>query len=146
MTTEQLFSYANLFALLGWLALLAAPLRREPLVLVARVVAAVLAGLYTTLFVVSLSGGGAGGMPEMTATGLATAFSRPEVLLVGWVHYLAFDLWVGAWITHDAGERRINHLLVIPCLILCFLTGPIGLLLYLVVRVARGRPRRTLNG
>ncbi len=142
MTTEQLFSYANLFALLGWIPLLLAPLRRPPAVLVARVVAAVLAGLYTTLFIAGIVAP-SGAMPEMTATGLAAAFSRPEVLLVGWVHYLAFDLWVGSWITQDAGERGINHLLVIPCLILCFLAGPVGLLIYLIIRAVRRAPRRT---
>jgi hypothetical protein len=142
MTTEQLFSAANLFALLGWIPLLLAPLRRGAAIATARWVGAILAGLYTVLFVGGMLAGGTGaGELEMTAAGLAAAFSRPEVLLVGWVHYLAFDLWVGAWITQNAGERGVSHVWVVPCLVLCFLAGPIGLLLYLLLSPgAKGRP------
>jgi hypothetical protein len=140
MTTEQLFSYANLFALVGWIPLLLAPVRRAVMVAAARWVAAILAGLYTVLFVggIVLGGGGEGGADlTMTAAGLAAAFSRPEVLLVGWVHYLAFDLWVGAWIVEDAPGKRVPHWLLVPILAATFLAGPIGLLAYLLVRATR---------
>jgi len=55
-------------------------------------------------------------------------------LLAGWVHYLAFDLFVGSWEARDALSHRIPHLAVIPCLLLTFLFGPAGLLLYLLLR------------
>lgn len=143
MTTEQLFSYANLFALLGWLALLFAPLRRGLSIAVARWVAAILAGAYVTLLIFGVVEGGDGPAPDFSSlAGLTVLFSQPEVLLVGWIHYLAFDLWVGTWIVGEAGERGIRHWLVVPCLLLTFVAGPAGLLLYLVLlRPARGRRR-----
>ena len=55
-------------------------------------------------------------------------------LLAGWVHYLVFDLFVGSWEVSDARRLGIPHLFVVPCLILTFLLGPCGLLLYLAVR------------
>ncbi len=140
MTTEQLFSLANAIALVGWAALLLAPLRPGAAVAAARWVAAVLAGLYTVLFTLGLLGEGGGegaGAFEYTAAGLAALFRQPEVLLVGWVHYLCFDLFVGSWIVQTAGERRVPHWLVIPCLALCFLAGPIGFLLFLLVLLLR---------
>jgi hypothetical protein len=140
MSPQQLYDLANLVALVGWLALLlAAPWRRATAILSARWVAAILAGAYASLLAAQFAQG-TGGMDVSTFASvdkLAAAFSLPEVLVVGWAHYLAFDLWVGAWIVEDAGTRRIGHAWVAPCLLLTFLVGPIGLLTYLVVRTVR---------
>ena len=70
---------------------------------------------------------------------MATLFSNPWALLAGWVHYLAFDLLIGTWEVRDSRERGVPHLLVVPCLILTFLLGPAGWLLYMGVRSARSR-------
>jgi hypothetical protein len=61
-------------------------------------------------------------------------FSVPHIVVAGWIHYLIFDLFVGAWETRDAQRRGIPHLLVIPCLIVTLMIGPVGLLLYVLVR------------
>jgi hypothetical protein len=61
------------------------------------------------------------------------------VLLAGWIHYLAFDLFVGSWEVRDAQRVGIHHLFVVPCLVLTVLFGPIGLLLYLLLRAALRR-------
>ena len=54
-------------------------------------------------------------------------------MLVGWVHYLALDLWTGAWEAEEAGRRGMPHGAVLPCLLLTFLAGPAGLLLFLAL-------------
>ena len=64
-------------------------------------------------------------------------FTSPEIALAGWVHYLAFDLLVGAWEVRTARREAIPHLLVLPCLVLTFLFGPAGFLLFLGIRAAR---------
>jgi hypothetical protein len=67
---------------------------------------------------------------------LETIFSICSMLaMAGWLHYLAFDLFIGAWEVRDAQRHGIPHLLVIPCLLLTFLLGPIGLLCYMAARV-----------
>ena len=135
MTDDQLFSLANAVPLVGWFALLLAPLARTTLVTTARGVAVVLAVGYALGIAVALAAG-SGAMPDLaTLSGLAHAFSTPRVMLVGWVHYLAFDLWVGAWEVEDAGRRGMPHAALVPCLVLTFLAGPVGLLLFLVLRV-----------
>ena len=68
-----------------------------------------------------------------------TLFQHPHSVLVGWTHYLAFDLFIGSWEVRDAQRHGISHFVVIPCLILTFLFGPIGLLLYLAIRLAKSR-------
>jgi hypothetical protein len=68
-----------------------------------------------------------------TLSGVASLFANPWLLLAGWVHYLAFDLLVGTWEARDARERGLPHLLLVPCLVLTFLLGPAGWLLYMTV-------------
>jgi hypothetical protein len=73
-------------------------------------------------------------------------FQSPYAALAGWIHYLAFDLFIGAWEIRDSRRRGINHLLVIPCLILTFLAGPVGLLLYFIIRFVKDRSLSTIEG
>ena len=70
-------------------------------------------------------------------------FQSPYAVLAGWIHYLAFDLFVGAWEVRDARRRSIHHLVVVPCLVLTFLAGPVGLLLYFVARFIKDRSLTT---
>jgi hypothetical protein len=71
--------------------------------------------------------------------GVMAFFSVPEAALAGWIHYLVFDLFVGAWEVRDARRRGIHHALVVPCLALTLLLGPLGLAAYLLLRLARRR-------
>lgn len=66
-------------------------------------------------------------------------FAHPVGLLTGWAHYLVFDLFVGAWIARDGFRRDIKHGLIVPCLLFSFLFGPLGLLLYIIIRKATGK-------
>ena len=59
--------------------------------------------------------------------------STPESAAAGWVHYLAFDFWMGAWILKNAQKRKISHLLTIAPLICTFMLGPFGVLLYVIL-------------
>jgi len=78
------------------------------------------------------SEGGFGSLSDV-----AQLFSNPALLLAGWVHYLAFDLFIGARESRDALRHGIPHLLVVPCLLLTFMLGPIGLLIYWGLRTWR---------
>ncbi|WP_416907043.1 MAG: ABA4-like family protein [Polymorphobacter sp.] len=135
MDNAQLFALASAAVLPGWLALATAPLWRTGAVRTARIVAAVLAGLYVSL----LAAGLAGEAPPQGASftsleGVRLLMTSEAALLAGWVHYLAFDLWVGSW---EAEDARLPHVLLLPCLALTFLAGPTGLLLYLLLRMLR---------
>lgn len=74
-----------------------------------------------------------------TLEGVMLFFSQPHGVLVGWVHYLVFDLFVGAWMVRDARRRGLHHGFVVPCLALTLMLGPIGLLLYAAIRGIRDR-------
>jgi hypothetical protein len=137
MSPEQIFSLSNSLALLGWLLLVFAGRARwaAPLV-VGAILPLLLALVYTGLLV---GHWGEGGGSFRTLAGVSTLFESHWLLLAGWVHYLAFDLFVGAWEVRDSQVLGISHWIVIPCLALTFLFGPSGLLLYFLIRIARRR-------
>ena len=132
MSPNQIFSIVNAVAAGCWLMLAVLPRRRWVSHAVAGVaVPAMLAGIYTIIIGVNFWGA-EGGFSSLG--GVALLFSNPWLLLAGWIHYLAFDLLIGSWEARDAVERGISHMVVLPCLILTFLFGPAGWLLYLAVR------------
>jgi hypothetical protein len=124
-------------ALAAWLPLVFLPRARWATTLVPVVMPALFAVVYVVV-VASTLPWREGGFSSLTA--VSALFRDPWVLLAGWTHYLAFDLFIGGWEVRDAQSRGISHLLVVPALVLTFLFGPAGFLLYLAVRwLARHR-------
>ena len=78
--------------------------------------------------------GAAGGFSSLA--GVRALFADDGVLLAGWLHYLAFDLFLGAWICRRAAAEGMNPWLLRLCLPPTFLLGPVGLLLFLGLRTA----------
>ena len=137
MSFEMLFSICSSFAAAGWLLMVLAPRWRwTARLVISGAWALALSLVYLVLAVVYLpfAEGGFGSIGEVRLL-----FSNDALLLAGWVHYLAFDLLVGAWELRKAREEAIPHLLVIPCLILTFLAGPVGLVLFVTLRAIRRR-------
>ena len=135
MTPNQIFSIANSAALASWLLLVVLPGKRwVNRTLAGVVVPAAFGVVYATIMAVHFpqSDGGFSSLPDV-----AMLFSNPWLLLAGWIHYLAFDLLAGSWESRDARKRGISHLLVVPCLILTFLFGPVGWLVYMAIRRTR---------
>ena len=66
--------------------------------------------------------------------GLERLFRNRQVLLAAWIHYLVFDLFVGSWELADAAKYSISHWILAPCLLLTLLFGPIGFLVYVILR------------
>ena len=79
--------------------------------------------------------GAAGGLGEAdfsTLEGITGLFKKatPASAAAGWMHYLAFDFWMGCWIVEHRIKRGIPQWVVIPSLVGTFLLGPIGLIIY----------------
>ena len=133
---DTIFSAAGTLAMIGWAGLILLPGQRWFVEVVARVViplaiACVYVFLMATNFQSAPANAGFGSL-----AGVAALFSVPALLLAGWIHYLAFDLFIGSWEVSDARANRVHHLLVVPCLVVTFMAGPAGLALYFIVKYA----------
>lgn len=140
MPLDLLFRIASTIALVGWVILAVAPLHRRLAVLAARVLAAILCGGYGAVLVHALGGGpGFDWRAFNSLDGVMGLLRTREAFLAGWVHYLAFDLFTGAWEAETAPAARVPHAVLLVCLFLTFMAGPVGLLTYLVIRALRQR-------
>jgi len=142
ISPETMFVALNFSVLPFWALLVFLPLFKITDAIVHAVFAPIVLGvIYAWLFATALWG--ATPIPEGAGFGsldaLIKTFSVKEALVAGWAHYLVFDLFIGAWEARDAQRVGLNHFALIPCLLLTFLVGPIGLLAYLMVRGLTGR-------
>lgn len=137
MSPDFIFQIANLLALTGWITLAVLPRWKHTGSLVSGGIITLLAAAY--LFLISthldaFSKGGFGSLPQIQAL-----FADRSLLLAGWIHYLAFDLFVGLWMTRDSKTIGLSRWLVLPCLFLTFMLGPIGWLAYRILRAIKTR-------
>lgn len=148
MKPDTVFAAANGLAVVGWLVLAAspprAPWRASGLRFAGVVLPLAFALAYAVLMATTAwpAGAGFGSIAQVRAL-----FTVDALLTAGWLHYLAFDLFVGAWILRQGAESGVPHLLLLPLLAATFLFGPAGLLAFAVLRALRGViARRTPSG
>jgi len=134
MDPDSLFSLAGMLVLPGWFLLIFLPRWKYGAALVSGFLIPALLGFIYAWLIVMRFGANEGGYGSLTEVRLL--FSDDYLLLAGWIHYLAFDLFIGGWEVRDSAQRGVHHLLVVPCLLLTLLFGPVGLLLYLGIRAA----------
>lgn len=137
VSPDQAFQVANLLALPAWVALAASPARARwtgaARVFAGRVVPLLLAAAYAALFASQGMGdGGYGSLAEVQRL-----MGNPWLLTAGWLHYLAFDLFVSTWISEQCAALGAPHWQLLPLLALTFLFGPAGLLGFFVLRTIR---------
>ena len=135
---DTLFSIASNLAMVGWAGLALLPMVDLVVKVIARwAIPGLIALLHAALLVThwSLTPEGAG---LSTIDGLQKFFSVDGLMLVGWVHFLAWDLFAGSWMVEDSRRIGIHHLLIVPCLAVTFMFGPSGLLLYIPLRFIGG--------
>ncbi len=144
IAVDLVFDSCGKLAIAGWLTLVVSPLFGRFRGLAARIagfgVPLLIAIVYSVLIIRHFPGA-EGGFGSINA--VRTLFQSDPLLVAGWIHYLAFDLFVGGWIVRDAQARGIAHWLVLPFLPLTFLFGPMGLLAYGALVAARRALSRT---
>src|SRR5262249_20046973 len=131
--------FAKLLGAAGWVCLIAGigtnrPWLRDRL-----------AGLYWplaiavgyALAIMAAWSGSEGGFASLAE--VRQLFANDWALLAGWMHYLAFDLFVGAWIAAETERANLSRLVLIPVLPLTFLFGPTGFLLFQFIRRSHRR-------
>ena len=145
----SLFGFVNMTAIVAWAILALMP--RKPLLLAMVLYLGV--GMLCVIYAVGLIGILTGGFDPVgpteaavdliTLEGVQSIFASQGGAVVGWTHYLAFDLFVGLWIARDADQKDVGRLWQLPILAATFLAGPIGLAVWLLGREKFRGPRTT---
>ncbi|MDZ4139457.1 MAG: ABA4-like family protein [Erythrobacter sp.] len=137
------FNAVNIIAAVGWAALILLP--RWPALLSAVLYLGVglLCLIYATGLIGVLTGvipnPDGGGADFTTIAGVSAIFASDAGVVIGWTHYLAFDLFVGVWIVRDADAKGLSRWVQAPILLATFIAGPLGLLVWLLVREPAAR-------
>ena len=95
----------------------------------------ILSLIYAVYIFISIREGG--GMDFGSLASVMELFTEEDAVLAGWVHYLAFDLLVGMWILDQNKSINIHHLLIVLCLLGAFMLGPIGFLLFMLLKTIK---------
>ena len=144
MDWSVVFSGVNLVALIAWGFLTLAPRWPAMLSAILYLVIGGLCALYAVLLVSVLTGfipAGNDGADFTTIEGVRSIFGSDIGVVIGWTHYLAFDLFVGLWIARDADAKFFPRWVQAPILLATFVAGPLGLVIWLIIREPRARAK-----
>lgn len=134
MSMEMMFGWSSVLVMPFWLVMIVLPHWRWT----QRIIGSPLISLPAALLYAALVAPQVGAVwatvsnPELDA--IAALLSTPAGATIAWVHFLAFDLFVGRWAYLDSRERGISALLMAPVLFLILMLGPLGFALYLGLR------------
>ena len=135
---DLVFIACNAVALVGWVALIALPRTRFAATIAASMWPSLaIAAVYSTLVIVTLFAGGSDG-DFFSLDGVSRLFTNRTVVTAAWIHYLAFDLAVGAWMFRHARAVGLAHRWLAPCLLATLWVGPLGFLAFRLVLWRRG--------
>jgi hypothetical protein len=137
MPWAGLFTFVHVTAFVGWAFLLLGPRGPRTAAIVLYFGVGLLCLAYTVMFATELRTIMGGDF--LSIKGIRSLFASDAGIVIGWTHYLAFDLFIGQWIAKDADNKGFSRIAQAPILILTLLAGPIGLLAWLLVRERRAR-------
>lgn len=132
-----LFTFVQVVALAGWAMLFLLPRGPRVAAYVLYLCVGLLCLTYTVMFASQFGAIISGDF--FSIEGIRDLFASDAGIVIGWTHYLAFDLFIGQWIAKDADHKGFSRFAQVPVLILTLLAGPIGLLVWLIIRERRAR-------
>ncbi len=132
MSASTIFSFGNSFVLLGWILLVFLPDWKYTQVVILNGIVVFFSILYSYLL-----GRDIGSFDPNSFSTLANVkilFQNDDAVAAGWLHYLAFDLFVGAYIVRDSRKLAISRWIYTPILPFAFMFGPVGYLIYFLAK------------
>jgi Domain of unknown function (DUF4281) len=136
MSPDSLFTICNAISLVAWLIIvIVSPFWFDFDKFVVGIIITLFTLIYAWLIIAYFNFRSTGDFSSLDS--LMVLFSDKRMVLAGWVHYLAFDLMTGVWIKKNSVKHGISHAAIIPCFLFTFMLGPLGLLIYFLVRWAK---------
>nr|WP_298789749.1 ABA4-like family protein [uncultured Allomuricauda sp.] len=136
MKTAEIFSIANSMAMPMWLLMIILPKWKVTRFLIDYKVIPLLLSLVYAFYMIYHIQTGAG-LDFGSLSSVMALFTLENAVMAGWVHYLAFDLLLGMWMLNENQKLGIHQLLMAPCLFATFMLGPVGFLLFMIIRTLK---------
>lgn len=136
-TLKTSFKVFSAVALVGWLPIFFLPFWEAGPTFVVSVSVTLLAVIYGFLLKLSFSEKGPTGGDKpgfFNLRGVIALFQKPTAILAAWVHILAFDLMAAVYIQQEGTQLGMSHWILLPCYFLTLMFGPLGLLLFVILR------------
>lgn len=137
MEPSIVFSFSNSFVLIGWILLIFFPNWKYTAALVLNGVILILSLIYSTLILTTIQDFDVNSFS--TLQNVKELFQKDMAVAAGWIHYLAFDLFVGLYIVYKGKELGFARWQYTLCLPFTFMFGPIGLLMFLITKWLKNR-------
>ncbi|MBA6155699.1 DUF4281 domain-containing protein [Tenacibaculum sp. S7007] len=136
MTPTQVFSIAGMITTPMWILMIFFPKWKVTNYLISfKIVPIILSFIYTIYIINTIS---INGMPDYgNLDSVMKLFTEENAVLAGWVHYLVFDLIIGMWILNASKKLNIHQLIIAPCLFATFMFGPVGFLLFFIIKIIK---------
>ena len=136
MTQTEVFSISGMITVPMWALMIFLPKWKVTQVFIKfKVIPLVLSLIYGFYIIQAIQIGGM--MDFGSLSSVMTLLTEENAALAGWIHYLAFDLLVGMWIVHQNKTLQIHQLIIAPCLFATFMFGPIGFLLFMILKTLK---------
>ncbi|WP_212747866.1 ABA4-like family protein [Pseudoalteromonas phenolica] len=132
ISVEALFSFSSQLAMLGWVILIFFPRKLKLLNSIPQYIIPLLLSFTYAILMLIYFFNAPGGFSSFKAVQIL--FETDSLLLAGWLHFLAFDLFIGAWIARKADDIGMSRLFQAPILFATFMLGPLGLGLFIFIR------------
>lgn len=135
--TTLIFNFCNILILIAWGAIIISPQKKISRILISYPwIPLTLSFFYIYFIIIS------GGLMEAdfsSLNGIVNLFKNatPESAAAGWLHYLAFDFWVGTWIIKHSRKEKISNKIIVLPLLLTFILGPVGILAYSMILLVK---------
>ena len=140
MDWEMIFSACVAGVFIPWLVLMVGPRGPKVDALIFYLGIGLLALIYSAALIsLQFSSVGIDWASLGTIEGVRGLFASDAGVTLGWIHYLTFDLFVGQWIAKDADHKGVSRVIQAPILFLTLMAGPLGLLLWMIIRERRAR-------
>ena len=138
LTFENIYLFVNWGVIPFWLMLILAPSHSATKFLVHSIIAPLLLAV-AYIFVaykIYIEGNFLEGFNlYLGLEELYAVYSNETFLLIFWLHFLSISLFVGSWISRDSERYMVPKIFTILSLIITYFTGPVGLVVYWLIRI-----------
>lgn len=143
MNASSIFTFANSFVLLGWILLIFLPNWKYTQTIILNGIVLLFSILYAYLLLKDISGFSVDSFS--TLTNVKALFQNDNAVAMSWIHYLAFDLFVGAYIVKKSQQLQISRWLYTLTLPFTFMFGPVGYLLFFIIKTVKTQSFHEVN-